>query len=126
MPYPAATDDHQIYNAREMAEAGGARVIKQTALSGAEIADADTVKPGEERKYTTGRFTPAELCRQMQKMALEPGALANAAKRARACGRPLAAADLADLAESLGTERAGIARKRKFGAGAAAPAKVHA
>jgi UDP-N-acetylglucosamine--N-acetylmuramyl-(pentapeptide) pyrophosphoryl-undecaprenol N-acetylglucosamine transferase len=38
----------------------------------------------------------------MQKMALEPGALQNAAKRARNCGRPNAARDMADLLESIG------------------------
>jgi UDP-N-acetylglucosamine--N-acetylmuramyl-(pentapeptide) pyrophosphoryl-undecaprenol N-acetylglucosamine transferase len=38
----------------------------------------------------------------MQKLALEPSALVNAAKRARACGRPDATAALADLLESLG------------------------
>ena len=40
--------------------------------------------------------------KQMQKLALEPGSLLNAAKRAWGCGRPDAAATLADLVESLG------------------------
>lgn len=78
IPYPAATDDHQTANAREMVEAGGARSIQQP------------------------RFTPAELAKQMQKLALEPGALQNAAKRAWTVGRPNAARDLADLVERLG------------------------
>jgi UDP-N-acetylglucosamine--N-acetylmuramyl-(pentapeptide) pyrophosphoryl-undecaprenol N-acetylglucosamine transferase len=102
VPLPSATDDHQTANARELARAGGARVMKQTRLSAAEIADNDIVPAGQERKHTAGRFTPLELSRQMQKLALEPGALQNAAARARDCGRPNAAHDLADLAESIG------------------------
>lgn len=78
VPLPSATDDHQTVNAREMAKAGGARTIAQS------------------------RFTPVELARQMQKLALDPKALANAAERARATGRPCAAADLADLVERTG------------------------
>jgi UDP-N-acetylglucosamine--N-acetylmuramyl-(pentapeptide) pyrophosphoryl-undecaprenol N-acetylglucosamine transferase len=78
IPLPSAMDDHQTANAREMTEAGGARTIPQA------------------------RFTAVELAKQMQKMALEPGALQNAAKRARACGRPDAARDMADLLESIG------------------------
>lgn len=78
VPLPSATDDHQTYNAREMAKAGGARMIAQ------------------------GAFTPVELAKQMQKLALEPDSLANAAARARAVGRPDAARALADLVERLG------------------------
>ena len=78
IPLPAATDDHQTANAREMARAGGARMIAQ---------------PG---------FTPVELAKQMQKLGLAPDALANAAARARAVGRPDAARDLADLVERSG------------------------
>ena len=81
VPLPAATDDHQTFNAREMAKAGGARMIAQT------------------------RFTSVELAKQMQKLALDPSALANAAARARAVGRPNAAADLADLVERIGRDR---------------------
>jgi len=44
-----------------------------------------------------------ELAKQMQKMAMEPGALQNAARRAWNCGRPNAARDMADLLESIGT-----------------------
>lgn len=77
VPLPSATDDHQTANAREITEAGGARTIPQSA------------------------FTPAELAKQMQKLGLEPEALGNAAARARACGLPTAASDLADLVESL-------------------------
>ncbi|WP_375398036.1 undecaprenyldiphospho-muramoylpentapeptide beta-N-acetylglucosaminyltransferase [uncultured Sphingomonas sp.] len=77
VPLPSATDDHQTANCREIAEAGGARVIGQD------------------------RFTPIELAKQMQKLGLEPDALENAAARARACGHPDAARDLADLVEGL-------------------------
>jgi UDP-N-acetylglucosamine--N-acetylmuramyl-(pentapeptide) pyrophosphoryl-undecaprenol N-acetylglucosamine transferase len=54
---------------------------------------------------TQKSFTPVELAKQMQKLGLEPAALANAAARARAVGRPNAAADLADLVERTGRDR---------------------
>jgi UDP-N-acetylglucosamine--N-acetylmuramyl-(pentapeptide) pyrophosphoryl-undecaprenol N-acetylglucosamine transferase len=47
-----------------MVKAGGARAIKQSA------------------------FTPVELAKQIQKMALIPKRLENAAKAAKSCGRP--------------------------------------
>ena len=77
VPLPSATDDHQTANARDITAAGGARTIAQSA------------------------FTPMELAKQMQKLGLDPAALENAAGRARACGKPDAARDLADLVESL-------------------------
>ena len=77
VPLPSATDDHQTVNAREMTAAGGARTIDQR------------------------NFTPVELAKQMQRLGLDPAALQNAAARARSCGRPDAARDLADLVESL-------------------------
>jgi UDP-N-acetylglucosamine--N-acetylmuramyl-(pentapeptide) pyrophosphoryl-undecaprenol N-acetylglucosamine transferase len=80
VPLPSATDDHQTFNAREMARAGGARMIPQP------------------------RFTPIELAKQMQKLGLAPGALANAAERAKSAGRPDAAKDLADLVERTGRD----------------------
>src|SRR3546814_8408069 len=82
IPLPSATDDHQIYNAREMGRGGGARMRAQSA------------------------FTPVELAKQMQKLGLEPQALANAAECAKACGRPDAARDLADLVERTGQDPA--------------------
>jgi UDP-N-acetylglucosamine--N-acetylmuramyl-(pentapeptide) pyrophosphoryl-undecaprenol N-acetylglucosamine transferase len=80
IPLPSATDDHQTANAREMARAGGARMIPQS------------------------RFTAIELAKQMQKLGLDPEALANAAARARDVGRPAAASDLADLVERTGRD----------------------
>jgi UDP-N-acetylglucosamine--N-acetylmuramyl-(pentapeptide) pyrophosphoryl-undecaprenol N-acetylglucosamine transferase len=78
VPLPSATDNHQSYNVKEMVAAGGARAIAQSS------------------------FGPVELAKQIQKIALEPGALENAAKAAKSCGRPNAVADLADLVESFG------------------------
>jgi UDP-N-acetylglucosamine--N-acetylmuramyl-(pentapeptide) pyrophosphoryl-undecaprenol N-acetylglucosamine transferase len=78
VPLPSATDDHQSYNVKEMVQAGGARAIAQPA------------------------FTAAELATQIENIASEPGALENAAKAAKSCGRPNAVADLADLVESFG------------------------
>ena len=77
VPLPSATDDHQTVNAREITAAGGARTIPQKG------------------------FTPKELAKQMQRLGLDTTALENAAARARSCGRPDAARDLADLVESL-------------------------
>jgi UDP-N-acetylglucosamine--N-acetylmuramyl-(pentapeptide) pyrophosphoryl-undecaprenol N-acetylglucosamine transferase len=80
IPLPSATDDHQTFNAREMARAGGARMIAQA------------------------KFTPVELAKQMQKLGLEPAALAKAAECAKKTGRPEAAKDLADLVERSGRD----------------------
>lgn len=78
IPLPSAADDHQTANARELATVGGARSIRQD------------------------NFTPQELAKQMQKLALDPKALINAAKRSYGVGRPHAAEDLADLVERIG------------------------
>lgn len=77
VPLPIATDDHQTVNAREMARAGGARMIVQ----------AD--------------FTPQALAAQVEAIAGDPQALANAAGRALSVGRPHATRDLADLVERI-------------------------
>ena len=73
VPLPSATDDHQTANAREMAKAGGARMIAQE------------------------NFTANSLARQIEALAHDPEALANAAARSLSVGRPNAASDLADL-----------------------------
>jgi UDP-N-acetylglucosamine--N-acetylmuramyl-(pentapeptide) pyrophosphoryl-undecaprenol N-acetylglucosamine transferase len=78
VPLPIATDDHQTANAREMAKAGGARMIPQP------------------------EFTPETLARQIEALAEDPQALANAASRSLSVGRPNAARDLADLVERIG------------------------
>jgi UDP-N-acetylglucosamine--N-acetylmuramyl-(pentapeptide) pyrophosphoryl-undecaprenol N-acetylglucosamine transferase len=95
IPYPSATDDHQTANAREITKAGGARTISQD------------------------RFTPELLARQIEAMAADPQALANAAARSLSVGRPNAARDLADLVERVGGGLApievGPARPRRGG-----------
>ncbi len=78
IPLPIATDDHQAANTREMVNAGGARMIRQSA------------------------FHPKELAKQIQAMAQAPDTLSNAAHGAWNCGRPDAGKDLADLVESFG------------------------
>jgi hypothetical protein len=77
-PFGAATDDHQTANAREITRAGGARTIAQD------------------------DFTAEALARQIEAIASDPQALANAAERSLSVGRPNAARDLADLAERVG------------------------
>jgi UDP-N-acetylglucosamine--N-acetylmuramyl-(pentapeptide) pyrophosphoryl-undecaprenol N-acetylglucosamine transferase len=82
IPFPAATDDHQTANAREITKAGGARTIPQP------------------------QFTPEVLARQVEAMAADPVALNNAAARALSVGRPHAARDLADLVERVANREA--------------------
>ncbi len=77
VPLPGAKDNHQVLNCRDIVTAGGARMIRQK------------------------DFTPAELAKQIQKIALTPGALGNAAARAREVGRPNAAEALADMVQRL-------------------------
>ena len=77
IPLPIATDDHQTANAREMAKAGGARMVPQT------------------------EFTPEVLAAQIEAIAGDPQALGNAAERALSVGRPHATSDLADLVEKI-------------------------
>ena len=78
VPLPIATDDHQAANTREVCALGGARMIRQD------------------------RFTPVELAKQIQAIAMNPETLATAAHAAWNCGYPGAASDLADLVESFG------------------------
>jgi UDP-N-acetylglucosamine--N-acetylmuramyl-(pentapeptide) pyrophosphoryl-undecaprenol N-acetylglucosamine transferase len=78
VPLPSAMDDHQTANAHEMAAEGGARAIPQSL------------------------FTPERLALEIMRVAGDPDALIAAAARAKACGRPKATEDLADLIESLG------------------------
>ncbi|WP_374528101.1 undecaprenyldiphospho-muramoylpentapeptide beta-N-acetylglucosaminyltransferase [Novosphingobium sp.] len=78
VPLPIATDDHQAFNTGEIAAAGGARMIRQD------------------------RFTPSELAKQIQAIAMNPETLATAAHAAWNCGYPNAASDLADLVEGFG------------------------
>ena len=77
VPLPSAADDHKTVNAREMAAAGGARVIKQS------------------------DFTHERLAEQIEALAGDPQGLANAAARALSVGRPHATRDLADLVERI-------------------------
>jgi UDP-N-acetylglucosamine--N-acetylmuramyl-(pentapeptide) pyrophosphoryl-undecaprenol N-acetylglucosamine transferase len=78
VPLPTSTDDHQVYNAQEMVDAGGARMILQS------------------------DFTPAAVATAIEQWLGSPAALAAAAAAARSTGRPDAAAKLADIVEALG------------------------
>ena len=106
VPLPSAMDDHQTANAREMAAEGGARAIAQ------------------------GHFTPAELARQMEALLGDPDALIVAATRAKACGRPRATEDLADLMESFGRppvmDAIGDDKRGRAGLGDLSPAMARA
>jgi UDP-N-acetylglucosamine--N-acetylmuramyl-(pentapeptide) pyrophosphoryl-undecaprenol N-acetylglucosamine transferase len=78
VPYPFATDDHQSYNARVLADSGAAMSISQPV------------------------FTAAHVAREIEALFLAPARLGTMAVAAKAMGRPRAAEDLADAIEALG------------------------
>lgn len=77
VPLPTAADDHQTVNARALADAGAAFAVPQP------------------------EFTPQDLAKRLQRLALTPARLAEAAQAARGQAKVDAAARLADLVESL-------------------------
>jgi UDP-N-acetylglucosamine--N-acetylmuramyl-(pentapeptide) pyrophosphoryl-undecaprenol N-acetylglucosamine transferase len=77
VPYAAAMDDHQSANAAALSAAGGAEVVTEAAL------------------------TPEGLAGDIARLSGDPARLAAMAAAARACGRPGAAAELADLVERI-------------------------
>lgn len=77
VPLPTAMDDHQTANARDVADAGGARLIPQAA------------------------FTPEALAQAIQGWAENPAALLEVAAKAKAAGQPEAAEHLAQLVSRI-------------------------
>ncbi len=77
VPYPHATDDHQTANARALADAGGAWLMPQQAM------------------------TAATLAERLQALLADPDALSAAAAAARGFGAVDAAARLADAVVAL-------------------------
>jgi UDP-N-acetylglucosamine--N-acetylmuramyl-(pentapeptide) pyrophosphoryl-undecaprenol N-acetylglucosamine transferase len=77
VPFPAATDQHQLGNARALERAGAARLIEQAEL------------------------TPERLVREVDELVASPGRLVGLEQAARALARPDAAARIADLIEGL-------------------------
>lgn len=104
IPLPYATDDHQTANAREIVAAGGARVIRQPAITTEEPDDYKGDKRNALLSQQSDMFQKMakEVCLQVQAIAQNPETLANAAHAAWNCGYPNAARDLADLVESFG------------------------
>lgn len=104
IPLPYAMDDHQSANTREIVAAGGARVIRQPAVT---TEDPDAYR-GDKRNALLSEQAEIlqkmakDVCLQIQAIAQNPETLANAAHAAWNCGYPNAAADLADLVESFG------------------------
>jgi UDP-N-acetylglucosamine--N-acetylmuramyl-(pentapeptide) pyrophosphoryl-undecaprenol N-acetylglucosamine transferase len=94
VPLPSAMDDHQTANAHEMAVEGGARAIPQA------------------------QFTAERLASEIVSLAGDPEALISAAAHAKACGRPNATEDLADLIEGFGRAPVGeaISDRKRVGA----------
>ncbi|MCJ2185537.1 undecaprenyldiphospho-muramoylpentapeptide beta-N-acetylglucosaminyltransferase [Novosphingobium beihaiensis] len=104
IPLPYAMDDHQSANAREIVAAGGARVIRQPAIT---TENADKYR-GDRRNALLREQADLlqkmakDVCLQIEAIAKNPQTLANAAHAAWNCGYPKAASDLADLVESFG------------------------
>ncbi|HEY6292570.1 MAG TPA: undecaprenyldiphospho-muramoylpentapeptide beta-N-acetylglucosaminyltransferase [Terriglobia bacterium] len=81
VPFPGATDQHQLENARALERAGAARVIEQAEL------------------------TPARLVNELDNLVTSPGRLGGMERAAQSLARPDAAARIADLVEELGKGR---------------------
>jgi len=75
IPFPGATDQHQLENARAMEKAGAARVIVQSEL------------------------TPERLANEIRELMASPATLTRMESSARGLARPDAAARIADLVE---------------------------
>ena len=81
VPYPSAMDDHQTANARPLADAGAAVLAPEAGLTGAGLAG------------------------HIRAILSDPAKAREMAAAAKALGRPAAAADLADLVETLAEGR---------------------
>jgi UDP-N-acetylglucosamine--N-acetylmuramyl-(pentapeptide) pyrophosphoryl-undecaprenol N-acetylglucosamine transferase len=77
IPFPGATDQHQLENARAMEKAGAARVIVQLEL------------------------TPERLAKEVRELMASPATLNQMATCARSLAKPDAAARIADIVEAL-------------------------
>jgi len=77
IPFAAATDQHQMANARTLERAGAARVVPQAEL------------------------TPERLLKELRELLASPARLAEMEQRARRLARPDAAERIADLVEEL-------------------------
>jgi UDP-N-acetylglucosamine--N-acetylmuramyl-(pentapeptide) pyrophosphoryl-undecaprenol N-acetylglucosamine transferase len=77
IPFPAATDQHQLANAQALERAGAARIILQAEL------------------------TPERLIREISELISEPPRLIEMELAAKTLARPEATAQIADLAEGL-------------------------
>ncbi len=81
VPYPHATDNHQVENARDLVICGGAWLFNQK------------------------EFNAAELAKLLQRLAKRPRDVWRASEDARKVGKPYATKDLADLVERLALVR---------------------
>jgi len=77
IPFPAATDQHQLANARALERAGAARVILQAEL------------------------TPERLMGEIHELLSDPPRLIRMERAAKGLARPEAAAHIADLVEEM-------------------------
>jgi UDP-N-acetylglucosamine--N-acetylmuramyl-(pentapeptide) pyrophosphoryl-undecaprenol N-acetylglucosamine transferase len=84
IPFPGATDQHQLENARAMEKAGAARVLVQADL------------------------TPERLAGEIRELMTRPETLEKMATSARHLAKPDAAARIADLVEGFVGARHGV------------------
>lgn len=77
VPYPHATDNHQVENLKQLVSVGGAWL------------------------YQNNEFNAKTLAKILQRMARHPNEVWAAAEQSRKIGKPYASKDLADLAERL-------------------------
>jgi UDP-N-acetylglucosamine--N-acetylmuramyl-(pentapeptide) pyrophosphoryl-undecaprenol N-acetylglucosamine transferase len=77
IPFPGATDQHQLANARALEGVGAARVILQAEL------------------------TPERLMREIRELLSDPQRLIGMEQAAKSLARPGAAAHIADLVEEM-------------------------
>jgi UDP-N-acetylglucosamine--N-acetylmuramyl-(pentapeptide) pyrophosphoryl-undecaprenol N-acetylglucosamine transferase len=83
IPYPSATDQHQLHNARALERAGAALVIEQNDLKPTRLVDCVMSLLGDSDKLT------------------------GMEQRAKSLANPQAAARIADLLEDLSSKRKG-------------------
>ncbi|KHK90604.1 undecaprenyldiphospho-muramoylpentapeptide beta-N-acetylglucosaminyltransferase [Novosphingobium malaysiense] len=104
IPLPYAMDDHQSANTREVVASGGARVIRQPAIT---TEDPETYRGDRKNALLKEQAEiyqkmAKDVCLQIQAIGKNPQTLGNAAHAAWNCGYPNAAKDLADLVEGFG------------------------
>jgi UDP-N-acetylglucosamine--N-acetylmuramyl-(pentapeptide) pyrophosphoryl-undecaprenol N-acetylglucosamine transferase len=93
VPYPAATDDHQLHNARAFAETGAARILEQEGATGEAMAEniIDIVNSGTTRQKmqcALARWQSPRAAEEIAEVMLESVSVRRNAKRSNRSARP--------------------------------------